>query len=456
MKLDLRSLAALRIGCALLLLADLYSRSQDLQAHYSEAGVLPLAQLTSWTLHGDGVTALLVVQAALAILLGLGFATRFVTPLSWLLLVSLQHRNPLVATGGDQELRMVLFFAIFCPWGERWSLDQRGHPPHESVLSVAGVALQLQIVGMYWMTAIHKVQTGWDGTAVAWALRGPYARVNADWLGDLSGLSYFVLVSEFVAPLALLAPRTRLWGIAWLALLHVGFGLFLELGLFAWISTTMLVVFVPGRLWDRWSIPGVGQPPAGQPWVNGFGLFALLYILSWNLAELRPQGQRGLPTSLAWLGPVVGWEQYWRMFAPVPAEAGWIVVEAGLSSGEKVDLWTQAPVTWTRPTPFPAHFQNVRWYLYFRSVLRGRAPVSGLTGYLRRRWERSHPESPVQSTNVVYLYYRLATPDLVHRRLLLERREPSVRVAKGRSQGDKWTRREQRPRPSNRPYESWS
>ena len=40
---DLRSLAVLRIGTAILILVDLFQRSQDLVAHYTDFGVLPRA-----------------------------------------------------------------------------------------------------------------------------------------------------------------------------------------------------------------------------------------------------------------------------------------------------------------------------------------------------------------------------------------------------------------------------
>ena len=39
--IDLRSLAVLRIGLALLVLTDLFDRLPDLEAHYTDQGVLP-------------------------------------------------------------------------------------------------------------------------------------------------------------------------------------------------------------------------------------------------------------------------------------------------------------------------------------------------------------------------------------------------------------------------------
>ena len=41
LSLDVRSLAVMRIGMALLLLADLWYRTHDLVAHYTDRGVIP-------------------------------------------------------------------------------------------------------------------------------------------------------------------------------------------------------------------------------------------------------------------------------------------------------------------------------------------------------------------------------------------------------------------------------
>src|SRR5262245_42923548 len=57
--LDVRSLALLRIGLALMLLWDVYIRYQDLHAHYTDEGVLPINLLPRpGPLPGDGILPL--------------------------------------------------------------------------------------------------------------------------------------------------------------------------------------------------------------------------------------------------------------------------------------------------------------------------------------------------------------------------------------------------------------
>jgi hypothetical protein len=133
---DLRSLAALRIVLAATVLADLTFRSKSLVAHYTDLGVLPRwtliqTELYPWQftlnlLSGEplfqaflfGVTAL----AALGMLVG--YRTRLMTIVVWVMVLSIQWRNPLVLSGADNLLRVLLFWAMFLPLGYLLGLVQ--------------------------------------------------------------------------------------------------------------------------------------------------------------------------------------------------------------------------------------------------------------------------------------------------------------------------------------------
>src|SRR3989344_4961087 len=95
---DLRSLALLRVGTALLLLTDLFYRLPNLVAHYTDEGILPRSILTyftphpSFSLHAAGgswqfeaVLFLIAGSAACALLLG--YKTKAATIISWIFLV---------------------------------------------------------------------------------------------------------------------------------------------------------------------------------------------------------------------------------------------------------------------------------------------------------------------------------------------------------------------------------
>ena len=96
----------MRIGLASVLFADLLQRSGTLTAHYTDEGVLPraLMQATGMTQIGlyqlvgsaTGVVVLGTISLLSAVALAFGLQTRIATIASWVLLVSLQNRNPFV------------------------------------------------------------------------------------------------------------------------------------------------------------------------------------------------------------------------------------------------------------------------------------------------------------------------------------------------------------------------
>jgi len=118
---DLRALAAFRIGLGALVIADLLLRSRSLTAFYTDYGVLPRRAFFSdysgnYSLHalsGEpwAVGLLFALAGAFALALVVGYRTRLVTLVSWVLLVSLHARNPMVLNSGDTLLRMLLFWS---------------------------------------------------------------------------------------------------------------------------------------------------------------------------------------------------------------------------------------------------------------------------------------------------------------------------------------------------------
>jgi predicted DCC family thiol-disulfide oxidoreductase YuxK len=274
--IDLRSLALFRVALAGTLLADLFIRAQDLTAHYTDLGVLPRAALlqrfaSRWSisLHLAGGTT--VIEAALFILAGLlalallvGWRTRLAAVLSWVLLISLHVRNPIILQGSDTLLRMLLFWSLFLPLAARYSVDHALDPaeptPPKRVTGVASAALLLQTALMYAFSGALKTGATWhNGTAIAQALNvdhftTPLGRAVLQWPQLLRPLTHVVLWLERLGPWLLFSP----WGPPWLrpvvllalASLQVGFWLFMELGLFPWVSIVALLPFVSSEWWD--------------------------------------------------------------------------------------------------------------------------------------------------------------------------------------------------------------
>ena len=275
--IDLRTLALFRVLLALMVIVDLAMRARDLTAHYSDRGVLPrsalIADFGSWFPSVHLMSGSPSVQAALFVVAGLvalallvGYRTRAATVVSWLLLLSLQARNPAVSQGADMLLRVLLFWAMFLPLGARFSvdaaLDDETQRAPNDYFSIATVALLVQVMSVYLFTALLKSSSAWipNGTAVYYALQIDYlvTPIGA-WLRQfplvMQGLTYFVWGLEIAAPILAFSPvlhvPLRIIVLALLVGMHIGFFLCMEIGIFPFVSITSLAVLVPGWVWDR-------------------------------------------------------------------------------------------------------------------------------------------------------------------------------------------------------------
>lgn len=432
---DVRALAVLRIGLGLIILVDLVQRSSDLVLHYSDAGLLPRGDLLQLAprrsllsihvLSGAWqVQALLFVAAAIcALALLIGYRTRLATVASWFLFVSLTARNPMVLLGGDVLIRVVLFWAMFLPLGARYSVDsaqlrsQNVHGPR--VVSAATVAYLVQIVLVYWFTALRKSDPEWrtEGTALYYALSldhltTPLGQLLLGFPALLKALTHGVLWLEVVGPLLLFSPvfTTPIRSLTVLAfvLLHAGIGLTLRIGLFPWISALAMVVFLPSRFWDglrhvarmdeRATALGTAAPPVPQGTSGsrllGSALIGLLaYVLIWNIAAL-PASPLPLSAPLRSVGYVLRLDQTWSMFAPSPLkDDGWYVIPGRLRSGEVVDLFRNgSPVRWDKPTSVADSYPNTRWRRYMMILPNHLEYAPSYGRYLCANWNRTHDD----------------------------------------------------------------
>ncbi|MEP1207848.1 MAG: HTTM domain-containing protein [Rhizobiaceae bacterium] len=276
---DLRTLALFRVLLGFYLLLNVLLRARDLTAHYTDFGIMPrdvqigLLAEGSWSLHlfNGSFTAqfILFVLAALAAMgLMLGWRTRLMTLISWALLLSVQNRNTFILSGEDNLALLLNFWALFLPLGARYSidfaLDRSGGIRQNAFWSWATTALLLQGMSMYFFSALLKSDPIWipGGTAVYYALNLDYMVTSlAVWFRQfeilLQGLTYYVWVLELVGPILIFTPifhkPVRAVIMALFITMHIGFWLFLEIGLFPLISIVMNLTFMPGWMWDMLS-----------------------------------------------------------------------------------------------------------------------------------------------------------------------------------------------------------
>jgi Vitamin K-dependent gamma-carboxylase/DCC1-like thiol-disulfide oxidoreductase len=275
--LDLRSLALFRVALGLIVLTDLVIRSSDMRMFYTDFGVLPRSAVIDHfehpallSIHFMGGTVfaqllLFLIAGISGLALLVGYRTRLASFLSWFLLVSLQVRNPIVLQGGDVLIRMLLFWSIFLPIGEYFSvdaaLDTSERPRNMQVTSVATFALLVQATMLYMFAALAKTGKEWrhDGTALYFALN---IEQMQSWLGALllrvpaallRFLTFAVLLFEGFGPLLLaFSIRTlRAIMVGLFILMPIGFGLALKLGPFPFACIATMLPLLPTTFWER-------------------------------------------------------------------------------------------------------------------------------------------------------------------------------------------------------------
>ena len=274
--IDRRTLALLRFALGAVLLWTLLRHFPLLTDFYTDWGVMPRAwqieadssnRLSLYFLNGSlgFVSVLLALQSLFALMLMLGWHTRWATLASFVLWGSLMNRNSMVLIGGDLLMACLLFWSCFLPLGSRFSVDAAlatNPPPKENrYRSWASAGLLIQVMSVYFFSAILKHSPEWfpDYTAVYYALElDRYATPLGQWLLHfptmLSALTAFVWWLELLGPLLIFAPifnrPLRLLVMLAFMAMHVGFIFCLEIGHFPYVSLCSLTVFLGGWVWD--------------------------------------------------------------------------------------------------------------------------------------------------------------------------------------------------------------
>jgi hypothetical protein len=184
--------------------------------------------------------ALLIAGVVIAILYTVGWQTRWTSLWMYALVWSLVRRNPLLLTGGDTLLLVMLPFLLFLDTGAYLSADSRWRPigaatptrgPFAALLhNVALGCVFLQLALFYGFAGFYKLlgESWRGGTAVADTLRLPeFGQPALDGLllhrpPLVAALTYATLAFELSVPLLLWSRRTR-WLVAAQAVLFHGF-----------------------------------------------------------------------------------------------------------------------------------------------------------------------------------------------------------------------------------------
>src|SRR5690606_19371157 len=427
--IDLRSLAAFRIGVGAILLGDLINRATHLTAHYTDAGVAPRHAIRALNdgillslhmLSGSAAwqAALFLVAGVAAVCLLLGYRTRLAIVVSWFLLLSLHIRNPYIINHGDRLLLDLMLWSTLLPLGARWSLDARradagiDKGPADwsplragtSIVSPASAGILLQVCAIYFLSVFYKTGDTWwgDFTAIYYALNLDAFTTH---LGKLLSQAPLILLQigtaatlilEAAGPLLALSPlqtaRARILAVGAFIAFHLGLMATLHLGIFVFVCVVAWLLFLPAAFWDRWMPrwarwlwfssrrkPASGAAPhvwwdlslprAATSYVIGVLCLIMAVSSLWPMSDvawyLRPIGE---------VAGTVRIHQRWGMFAPNPSpDDAWYAMTGILEDGSRVNLFrpSREPVT-GRPSTATETYVDDRWrkflYHHYRSL----------------------------------------------------------------------------------------
>jgi hypothetical protein len=410
MSADRRVLGASRIAFGLVLIYDLIRRARVLDLFYTNEGVLSnhyvlftpqdqpqLSFLMGFSTPGE-VRVMFALIGVVYLLYTLGLFTRVAQLLSLVLFTSLNTRNLFLEDGGIATMTCFAIWTLFLPLGDRLSLDalrREAALPHlhariklrkklqAPVVSLAILALTLQIAAIYWLNAVHKSGPTWrDGSAVHYVLWQNRVTTQFAWWLAHHEPTWFswvatkgTLVIEYGIPVLILypyAPWTRVLAFGMSIALHLGIAAVMTLGPFSYAMITLVssrlppeaLVFVArhaphafvlrlrrtrARLVDRLSAyvrRGVPRPPLRPlPWDRlREGTLALLIVCAAiELSRTNPGIKLKIPQP-EWMHKIVRYprmHQRWTMFAPhAPTDDGFGVVDAETADGRHVDPFT--------------------------------------------------------------------------------------------------------------------
>jgi len=449
--LDIRALSLMRVLISVVLLADLLIRASSLTAHYTGQGVLPYpeAALAFWR-NGyfslfqfsdefGFVAFLFIFTGIIYACLLLGYRTRIFSVLAWLMLLSIQNRNHAVLQCGDDVLRLVLFWGIFLPWGNFYSVDAKRYPRMQSettYFDVPGIAYVLLIFSVYFFTGTLKDSPEWDsreGSAYYYALSldqmtWPLGKMLLPHIGLLKVLTITAKWLEVLTPFLLFIPFKNAWFRMLAILIFCSFQLAIALtlfvGLFWIINIFSLVGLLSPSFLDKFEkffkikrLP-LKEDDLANPAEfiaknyyfrvirNCFVFFCMTLCLIWNVGNVEGSGLR-VSDRVFKFGFMLRLDQRWNMFAPnVVKNDGWFVMEGITPGKEHIDINRDGmPVNFEKPPSVLKFIKDDRWRKYQENfVIPDNLFMQGYyCSYLIKDWNRVHSDTPIDSLNLVYM-----------------------------------------------------
>lgn len=467
-RIDARALATFRIGVALLILADLVLRAREFSFFYTADGAVPqsvareaapvaVGSIFHLSSSPSVTAALFVLHGLIAVQLLLGYETKIATVLSFLFVASLDLANPLVLSHADVLFLWLLFWGIFLPLGERWSVDalHADREPRPAVSSVASALILLQMITMYAVNGYQKSRSElWaNGEAAVLILGlddmtfllGETVR-SVPVLLQFGGLTWhYLLVFSWL--LLFLRGRARTLFVAMFVAAHASFALTVRIGAFPYVAMAGLLLFLQAQFWDesvalarrlerprpwlercRHTVRAIGAavprrsdrfgrprlPFHGSDSSNGALAVGLAVVLLLGTVSLLSMGavigdERGPErvtdaadgvTNAA--NALVSQQTDWNVFAPNPRTTDrYYVFAAETTTGEQLDVYNDRELSYERPHDrLHKQFDTYRERFYMGRLGSTRTPDAAprLAEHICTEWDENHDDELARIT----------------------------------------------------------
>ncbi|MFN6037934.1 MAG: hypothetical protein ACK452_05660, partial [Bacteroidota bacterium] len=350
-----------------------------------------------------------------------------------------------------------LFWAIFLPWGARYSVDSISNPSSEkSFFGVAVLGYLMLQFSLYFFSALMKTSPEWrtEGSALYFALNiDQMTWPVGKWLLGFPGLLKFLSLSTFyielISPFLLLIPfKSNFFRMIFFILicsLHLCIASVLYVGLFYLIGVVTVIGLLSGSAMDIMEAKfksfrrfaflmfnGFSQLfnslisfqlkikinlPAFLSYQfklfkNGFLYFVICFNLLWCIGNL-PGANFKVNQNFHWFAYMFRLDQDWGMFAPeVFKEDGWYIYEAELEKNSKdsnrkifIDINRDGKIVdYKKPENIIALFQDDRWRKFGEVWPREPDKVKKeFCRYLKNKWNTNNPNRRIANLNIVYM-----------------------------------------------------
>ena len=190
--------------------------------------------------------------------LALGIGCRLSAIAAWLIHLCAAKSGGFVAYGVDNFMTIGLFYLMFSPLPDRFSLDWRlrgARPKHPELLGFWRRVIQLRLCLIYFFSGLTKcLGSGWWNGSSVWRalIRPPFNIIDPEvlvrWSYVFPVAGIFVCLLELTYPFFIWNTRTRKIWLVCICAMHVGIGVTMGMYLFALIMIVLNVAaFGPGH-----------------------------------------------------------------------------------------------------------------------------------------------------------------------------------------------------------------